>query len=123
MADAIAAFKKAVRIEAAKDLRRVGRWLITLANRLDPPPLLRLVRDLGRLADLVPKTEHRPTLAPGSIPGLGEAITAAMDAQLRERARECGQIVYAQEHGWGQIAKKGGTCHLPRGHDGEHEPT
>lgn len=34
MADAIAAFKKALREAAAKDLRRIGRWLITLANRL-----------------------------------------------------------------------------------------
>lgn len=42
MADAIAAFKKALREAVAKDLRRVGFALVRLSNRVDPPPVVRL---------------------------------------------------------------------------------
>lgn len=42
MADAIAAFKKALREVVAKDLRRVGFALVRFSNRVDPPPVVRL---------------------------------------------------------------------------------
>jgi hypothetical protein len=41
MADAIAGFKKALREAVAKDLRRVGFWMVRLSNRLNPPPVVR----------------------------------------------------------------------------------
>lgn len=123
-------FVLAARKAAAKDLRRVGRWLIALANRLDPPPLLRLLQDLGGLARLLPKTDSMPgppwapisreALAP--LPGLDAALREFEEGE-RRRAKECGQIIYATGPAWGQISKPGGVCHLDRGHDGDHVPT
>jgi hypothetical protein len=111
MADAIAAFKKALREAVAKDLRRVGFWMVRLSNRLNPPPPIRIPHwdPIDRMA----------VFEPASFVAIEEAPKS-----WRVRLHECGQIVYARTESWGgPITKPGGTCRLPRGHDGDHVPT